>query len=219
MNELIKTKDGSHSIYVPELNEHYHSTHGALQEAIYVFIQQGFDYCMVPPIRLLEVGFGTGLNALLTALKSRDFGMYVEYEGLEKYPLDIEIVAQLNYADVIQHPLSRTLFNSMHNFKWNEESLVHPYFKLTKTKCDYNEWEPSKTYNLVYFNAFGPRAQPEMWNEKGFLKLYSCMEKGGILVTYSSKGDVRRALEKTGFRVDKLPGPIGKREMLRAIKL
>ncbi len=213
------TQDGSHSIYLPELDEHYHSSHGALQEALHVFIAAGFDFAasQFEHIKIMEVGFGTGLNALLSLKAAQANQKRVSYYGLEPFPVPNDLIAKLNYADLIEGA-STTEFRAMHDAAWEQVEQLDTYFELYKTQRGILNCELLAKVNLVYFDAFGYRAQEEMWSEAVFKKVYVLMEPGGVLVTYASKGVVRRTLLGLGFLVEKLPGPMGKREMMRAIK-
>ena len=213
---LESTADGSHTLFVPALNEHYHSVFGAHQESTHVFIEAGLEYASehFQEINLLEVGFGTGLNAFLTLLKMGNH--QISYTAIEAYPVDMEIVDRLNYPEISG---SREVFNRLHSVDWERFVDIVPGFRLRKIQsaiqvCDL----PDNFFQLVYFDAFAPNVQPELWTAEVFLKIYQAMTAGGILVTYSSKGIVKQNLRAAGFRVDRLPGAAGKRHMLRATK-
>ena len=210
---VITTKDGSNSIFVPELDEHYHSVHGAIQEALHVFIDRGLGQCSIEPIRILEVGFGTGLNCLLTCLTGRE----IFYHGVEAYPVQREILNKLNYSELTGDNMS--LFKSIHEASWQSDERITPNFRLLKDQVLIQEIELTEQYNLIYFDAFGPRAQKELWDPKLYRKLYSALTINGIFVTYCAQGQVRRDLQNVGFKVERLPGPPGKREMLRGTKV
>lgn len=214
------TSDGSHTLFVPELNEHYHSTFGAIQESSHIFIRFGFDTAdkKIIPLRILEIGFGTGLNAFLTCLNAEQISRQVHFTGVEKFPLSPEITDQLNYPQFVR-PLSPELFRSLHLAGWNRETKITEHFFLHKIRGDILDTalDPA-SFELVYFDAFGPEVQPELWTEDAFSLISKAVRQGGILVTYSAKGSVRRALKKAGFEVEKIPGPPGKREITRAIK-
>jgi tRNA U34 5-methylaminomethyl-2-thiouridine-forming methyltransferase MnmC len=218
--EIIITGDGSHSISVPELNVAYHSIHGAIQESTHVFIKAGlidseiFDYVGVHHI--LEIGFGTGLNALLTLIEADKHKNRIYYTGIELYPLDFPEINQLNYCDQLDQPHYRPLFEKMHHCGWEEMFEITEYFRLTKIKCNVADYSSENLYSIIYYDAFAPNAQPELWTKEIFDKMYSVLIPGGILVTYCSKGDVRRNMIAAGFEVEKLQGPPKKREMLRA---
>ena len=219
--ELIKTGDGSHSLYVPELNEHYHSTFGALSESLHVFIESGFQKAasLFEEIKILEIGFGTGLNALLTWMESERIPKKVHYVTLEPFPLDEEVWSSLNYPDCFCTFSYREIFRRLHQSEWNRSEMISPFFSIFKVKKHLEEYELGQgKFNLVYFDAFGPDVQPELWKEEIFRNIALSMINGGVLVTYSAKGSVRRALRNAGFSVEKLPGPAGKREITRATK-
>ena len=214
------TNDGSHTLFVTELNEHYHSTFGAVQESMVVFIQSGLNYLdhIRTPLQILEMGFGTGLNAFLTCLECEKFSRQINYTGVEKFPLSKGITDLLNYPGFID-PSTQSVFRLIHKAPWNQETNITGNFMLHKIDKDIRDILPENdTYDLVYFDAFGPDVQPELWTEEVFQKVALSMKKGGILVTYSVKGSVRRALKNSGFEVEKIPGPPGKREIARATK-
>jgi len=218
MIQLISTYDGSHTLYVPELDEHYHSVYGAVQESEFIFIKNGFDSCDTDPLNILEVGFGTGLNALLTAVKSMAGSKEVNFTSLEKYPLDNGIINALNY-NIFAGEKGREIFDLIHSSPWNTRVNICRNFNLKKIETDFTKEQPSGIYNLIYFDAFGPDKQPEMWTREIFTGIASVTEKNGILVTYSAKGEVKRNLKACGFEVTLLPGPPGKRQMIRAVKI
>lgn len=218
MNQLIKTSDGSHTIYIPELNEHYHSVHGAVQESTFIFIYNGFDYCKANPINIFEVGFGTGLNALLTAVRSMDGERIVNYTSIEKYPLPEKTINSLNHHHFIEKE-GKQIFSLIHSAPWNRSVKIYKNFNLEKIEGDCTVDPPAGKYDLIYFDAFGPDKQPEMWTRKIFEGIAAATNKNGILVTYSAKGEVKRNLISCGFDVNLLPGPPGKRQMIRAIKI
>jgi tRNA U34 5-methylaminomethyl-2-thiouridine-forming methyltransferase MnmC len=223
---VVETADGSHSLYVPAFAEHYHSTHGALQESRHVFIDAGFRYILKNiarrPLRILEMGFGTGLNAWLTLLEAERNAVDVYYEAIEKYPLPQDIVAQLNYGQLL--PSAHLCFARLHQSPWalpgevGSPAVLSPHFTLSKRPADLRDYRPTRPFDLIYFDAFAPAVQPELWTDSIFKKLYDGLADGGALVTYSSKGTVKTALRKAGFSVARLPGAAGKRHMLRAEK-
>ncbi|APY12739.1 SAM-dependent methyltransferase [Seonamhaeicola sp. S2-3] len=218
--EIIITADGSATIHIPEWNEQYHSKHGAIQEAYHVFIKHGLQHICSKPnqaLSILEIGFGTGLNALITLLEAEKLQVKVNYVGVEGYPINSQEVKKLNYASELKSNIN--LFNELHNIAWEEEHQLTPYFSLLKQNKFFNEIKDKDSFNLIYFDAFGARVQPELWTESIFKKMYEALKNEGVLVTYSAKGSVRRAMQAVGFFVEKLPGPPGKREMLRATKL
>lgn len=229
---LETTEDGSHTLYVPELVEHYHSTHGAIQESMHVFIDAGLRHCNNEHIHLLEIGFGTGLNGLLTLLEAEKLHKKLFYHSLERFPLTETIAMQLNYPEQITMgsatpPLQdkkrlTLLFHQLHLLPWERATAITPSFTLLKEEGDFShpeQFQPSRQYELIYFDAFAPEKQPEMWQDKIFRRLYALSSDNGILTTYCAKGAVRRMLQSVGFTVERLPGPPGKREMLRATKV
>lgn len=219
MIEIRLTDDGSPTLFVPELNEHYHSSFGAVQESMHVFIEAGLNSLpgKETAINILEVGFGTGLNALLTVLHS--FGKTIFYHGIDAYPVDEGKIAQLDYPGFIKVEKAKNLFKNMHLVEWNEDSVITEKFMLKKERAKIEEnILVSEKYDLIYFDAFAPEVQPELWTAEVFKKLFDATKPGGILVTYSSKGLVKQNLRTAGFVVKRLPGPPGKRHMLRATK-
>ena len=215
MKRIIEhTEDGSATLFVPELNEHYHSVKGARTESQHIFIDMGLKASAAPQPHVLEIGFGTGLNALLTLEAAGQEKRPVHYTGIELYPLAWEEVNALGYSD-------NPSFERLHTASWEEDVEISPYFTLRKIKGDANTViNSSFSPSVVYFDAFAPEKQPEMWNEQLFRSLYVTMNTGGILTTYCARGVIRRLLQAVGFRVERLPGPPGgKREILRATKV
>lgn len=217
MHRLIVTSDGSHTIYIPELNEHYHSTHGAIQESGHIFINAGLRSFGTSNLDILEVGFGTGLNALLTVLEASAKGNSINYSTVEKYPLESEIVNSLNYGAILGND-SSTILTSLHAAPWNKKVRITDNFTIEKLKEDLTYMNIGGMYDLIYFDAFGPDKQPEMWTSEVFSKISAVTRPGGIFVTYSAKGEVKRNLRACGFEVTLLPGPPGKRQIIRAVK-
>jgi tRNA U34 5-methylaminomethyl-2-thiouridine-forming methyltransferase MnmC len=225
---IIQTADGSHSLYVEGLDEHYHSVHGAIQESKHVFIKTGLQHLHKQgkqKISILEIGLGTGLNALLTYLEAKELGMEIHYSGLESFPLGKELLDQLNYTDMIASISGKRLddvseiFERIHFCEWEKENRFTEEFFMHKINSTLQEVELEEKYDLIYFDAFGPRVQPEMWTDEIFSKIAGVTKQGGCLVTYCSKGEVQRCMKRAGFSVEKLQGPPGKREMLRAERL
>lgn len=217
--ELLQTADGSSTYFLPDLNEQYHSMNGAVTESEHVFLRMGYDFYEKPDRVVFEVGFGTGLNALLTASRAGINKQSVFYIAIEKYPLEKAFVEVLDYGKYIPGP-GDELFAALHTCRWNEPVQLTANFKLLKIKADFtgSTWTLPCCIDIIYFDAFGPDKQPEMWSQQIFSDLYKQLVPGGVLVTYSAKGDVRRRLNAAGFLSEKLPGPPGKKEMLRAIK-
>ncbi len=214
--EIIKTEDGSNTLYVPDLNENYHSIKGAIQESLHVYINAGLRSFKKTNVKILEVGFGTGLNALLSYIEAQKTNINIVYHSIEKYPIDNEIIWELNYPEILGLEYN-PIFLNFHSSAWDTNHKISDFFQLNKIKTDINNFKISGRYDLVYFDAFAPDVQPEIWSERNFKKIKEAMNRGGILTTYSSKSTVRRKLQNIGFKVEKLPGPPGKREIIRAI--
>jgi tRNA U34 5-methylaminomethyl-2-thiouridine-forming methyltransferase MnmC len=214
---LILTADGSHSIYNTALDEHYHSTHGALQESRHVFIEAGLRPFALThqSLRILEIGFGTGLNCLLSLMEAGAPGPRIEYTTLEPFPLSHDMIATLNYAGILEAPGAEPAFAMMHSFEAGRLELSER-FALIRSRNALHDFQPEGKYNLIYFDAFAPDVQPELWTREAFHKLFACLDPGGVLVTYCAKGEVKRAMKEAGFLIERLPGPPGKREMTRA---
>ncbi len=216
--EIIITADGSNSLLIPQWQETFHSKHGAITEALHVFIQEGLQYWLQQntqrPLHLLEIGFGTGLNALLTLLQAQEKNLSITYETLEAYPLSFEEINALNYSEVLQ--IDKQLFERLHRSPWEEPVEIIPQFRIKKRKEWFENINAQSNFDLIYFDAFGARVQPELWTYPIFKKMYDALKPQGVLVTYASKGSARRAMLEAGFTVSKIPGPPGKREMLRA---
>ncbi|WBU88575.1 tRNA (5-methylaminomethyl-2-thiouridine)(34)-methyltransferase MnmD [Cellulophaga omnivescoria] len=217
--KIITTGDGSKTIQIEEWNEQYHSKHGAVQEAYHVFIKHGLSLFKDEPISILEIGFGTGLNAIITAIEAPKSNLNINYTGVEAYPVALEEVSQLNYVEQLKAKDFEDVFTKMHKANWEVNEEVLPYFNLLKREQNFLDITDKEAYNLIYFDAFGARVQPELWTEDVFAIMYNALKTNGVLVTYAAKGSVRRAMLAVGFKVERLPGPPGKREMLRASKL
>jgi tRNA U34 5-methylaminomethyl-2-thiouridine-forming methyltransferase MnmC len=219
---LVISDDGSYTLKVEDLNEHYHSTYGALAESMHVFIKSGLYRKLeeIPcHLNIFEVGFGTGLNALLTAIYTRQLNLKVNYFALEAYPLEHELVEQLNYPELIDHAEAGILFDRLHAADWEKDVEIKEGFLLQKVKAKLEEYHfDDHRFDLVYFDAFGPEVQAELWTGDIFQKIATVTSPGGIIVTYSCKGSVKRAMREAGFTIEKLPGPKGKREMLRGTR-
>lgn len=218
---IITTGDGSNTIQIEDWNEQYHSIHGAIQEANHVFIKHGLLFFIENfqnrgPIHILEIGFGTGLNTFLTLLKSGETKTQIHYTGVEAFPVKEEEISQLNYVKELK--ANAELFSELHDSSWEIQQDVTDTFKLIKQQKEFKDIEDKDSYDIIYFDAFGARVQPELWTEDIFKKMFDALKINGVLVTYSAKGSVRRAMQAVGFKVEKLPGPPGKREMLRAFK-
>ena len=212
-----QTKDGSTTLFLPSIKETYHSSHGAIQEANHVFIKNGLCEIYNSEVSVLEVGFGTGLNALLSSCYARENNTTIRYTGLETVPLPHDVISELNYLER-EPALSQEDFKLLHESSWEEENAIHPYFYLTKVNRKVQEYSSSQRFDVIFYDAFGPRAQKEMWNKDIFENLYSQLKEGGRLVTYCAMGQFKRDLKAVGFEVRNVPGPPGKREMTIGVK-
>lgn len=220
---IITTKDGSHSLFSEEYNEVYHSQNGAIQESRHVFIDSGLKHALQifsdkkNKLKIFEVGFGTGLNALLTLIAAKQHEADIYYETIERYPVPLEVIKELNYTQLLENEKYRPPFHSMHLSNWNEEHTITPFFTFKKNENSFPDFQLSpNTFHLIYFDAFAPENQPEMWTLEMMKKIYQALVPNGILVTYCSKSTFRKTLVAAGFTIEKLPGPPGKREMIRA---
>lgn len=218
--EILITSDGSTTIHLPDWDEQYHSKHGAIQEAYHVFLRAGLDKVTINTknIAILEIGFGTGLNAFITFLEGREEKLKIEYVGVEAYPISTSEVLKLNYVEELNATIDQPVFDKMHAASWEEKQEITEDFKLTKRKQFFQDISDKEAFDLIYFDAFGAKNQPELWTEAIFLKMYEAIRENGVLVTYCAKGSARRAMQAVGFFVERIPGPPGKREMLRATK-
>lgn len=224
--KIITTADGSKTIQIEDWDEQYHSIHGAIQEAQHVFIKKGLDFLINSepffnfsnPISILEIGFGTGLNAFITSIKAEEYKIPIIYTGIEAYPVASKEIEQLNYAEQLNASVKQNIFNKIHASNWEEFCDVTDFFQLKKEEKLFSEITTTNQFNLIYFDAFGARVQPELWTESIFKLMFNALKTNGVLVTYSAKGSVRRAMQAVGFTVERTDGPPGKREMLRAVK-
>jgi len=218
--ELFTTEDGSHSLRVSDLDETYHSSHGALQESNHVFIKNGLSYWVNKnqsnELSIFEVGYGTGLNALLTAIRAKELNKNIFYQSIELYPLPDEITSQLNYSTL--NASEPKLFNLLHSSAWEKPVVINNHFTIHKKQASFLHYEVNYLFDIIYFDAFAPSKQPEMWKYSIIEKCYHLLKPNGIFVTYSAKGQLKRDLKKAGFIVESLPGPPGKFEMVRAVK-
>ena len=229
--QIITTGDGSHTLFSEQFNEVYKSRHGAIEESKYVFIKEGLESVLSSPIgedarradgvaiRIFELGFGTGLNAMLTMLEAEKRNIKIDYTTIEFYPVDIDIIKALNYTQQLGYEYCYGPYHSLHLVRWNETHQVTPHFSFKKINESVFQFNiPHSAFNIIYFDAFAYTHQPEIWSAEVFRKMYDALELNGILVTYSSKVVVRRAMEEAGFTIEKIPGPPGRREMVRAHK-
>jgi tRNA U34 5-methylaminomethyl-2-thiouridine-forming methyltransferase MnmC len=217
--EILQTLDGSTTIHLPDWNESYHSKHGAIQEAYHVFIKNGLSLFEGKSISILEIGFGTALNTFITFLESQKALQTIDYVGVEAYPISAEEVLQMNYVSELEAEKERPIFELMHQSNWEEKNVISSNFTLTKRKQFFDEISDENQFDLIYFDAFGYRVQPELWSTEIFEKMYKALKVNGVLVTYAARGVVKRSMIEVGFNVEKLAGPPGKREMFRATKL
>lgn len=225
--KLITTSDGSHTLFSEEFNEIYHSRFGALEESLHVYIQSGLQYYIaqhavpknIGELKIFEMGFGTGLNALLSLIEAQKHGLSIYYEAVELYPVSIELVKELNYSAIIENEKYRPPYHSMHLSAWGTKNSITPDFTLKKVNASLLDYSPAlNSFHLIYYDAFAPEAQPELWTEEIMRKMYDALLPGGVLVTYCSKSTFQRALKAVGFTIQKLPGQRGKREIVRALK-
>ncbi|WP_055445475.1 tRNA (5-methylaminomethyl-2-thiouridine)(34)-methyltransferase MnmD [Lacinutrix himadriensis] len=220
---IIITEDGSTTIQIPEWNEQYHSTHGAIQEAQHVYIQNGLlhyvEINQAESISILEIGFGTGLNAFMTLLEAEKQNLSITYKGVEAFPVSSEELKQLNYVTQLDVSMRESTFNKLHEVPWEAEAQITSNFQLIKAQKDFSEINEKEAFNIIYFDAFGAELQPELWTEEIFKSMYNALKENGVLVTYAAKGTVKRALRSVGFHLKRLQGPPGKRHMLRATKV
>ena len=216
--EILITQDGSTTIHLPDWNENYHSKHGAIQEAKHVFIKNGLSLFENRNVSILEIGFGTGLNAFITFLEAKKLNQKIDYYGVEAYPVIAEEVLQMNYVASLNAENQEAVFKKMHESDWEKKIILDDHFCLTKRKQFFNEIVDEDKYDLIYFDAFGYRVQPELWSTEIFQKMYNSLKSNSYLVTYAARGVVKRSLTEVGFTVEKLEGPPGKREMFRAFK-
>lgn len=216
--KIVTTSDQSNTIYTSKFDEHYHSTFGALNESLHVYIETGLNHCQLNSIKVFEVGFGTGLNTILTYIESEKRKLNIEYTGIELYPIDSRMIKQLNYEELLSEN-QKKIFDQIHRCEWNKKIEITNNFTFQKINSDFNSYHFTEKYDLIYFDAFAPDKQPEMWDFENFTKIYNTLNSGGILTTYSSKGIVKKNLREAGFKVTRLNGPTGKRHILRAEKI
>ena len=220
MKRVIKdTADGSKTIFVEALDEHYHSIHGALAESRHVFIQSGLNAIERENVSILEIGFGTGLNAITTLERNKELQRNIHYTGVEAYPVLTSDFAQLNYGKLDIEESILPYLDKIHHAKWEKFQEITADFNLKKVEQKFQDINDSEAFDLIYFDAFAPGVQPELWTEAVFKLMFKALRPNRILVTYCAKGQVKRNMKAAGFTIEALPGPPGKREMTRAIKL
>lgn len=220
--KIITTADGSKTIHIEDWDEQYHSKHGAIQEAAHVFIKSGLHYKLnfqtnSKPISILEIGFGTGLNAFLTLIEAQKLKLNINYVGVEGYPVKIDEVNELNYTSILAGSYAN-FFNKLHEVSWEDTHLISSNFSITKRQQFFSEIKDELSFDLIYFDAFGARVQPELWSKSIFQIMYNALKPNGVLVTYAAIGQVKRDMKSLGFKVERIEGPPGKRHMLRATK-
>jgi tRNA U34 5-methylaminomethyl-2-thiouridine-forming methyltransferase MnmC len=217
--EIIQTLDGSTTIHLQEWDECYHSKHGAIQEAQHVFIKNGLSLFESKHVSILEIGFGTGLNAFITFLEAKKLNQTIDYVGVEAYPISADEVLSMNYVEELNATDESAIFKTMHESNWEEKISLNKDFSLTKRKQFFEAIDDVEKFDLIYFDAFGYRVQPELWSTEIFQKMYNALKPNSVLVTYAARGVVKRSMIEVGFTVEKLAGPPGKREMFRARKM
>lgn len=216
-HQIVKTNDGSDTLVSSIYGDKYHSKHGSLQESLHVFIEAGLKQKLhLETIHILEMGLGTGLNAWLTCLENEKYKKNIQYVGYEKHPIHLDIISNLNYLEVRED--THSYFQKIHESPWNKSIVISESFQLIKKDTDILFLEEKNIFDIIYFDAFAPDTQPELWSIELFEKLFQSMSTDGCLVTYCAKGQVKRNLKSAGFQIESIPGPIGKREMTRAWK-
>lgn len=216
-NKIVITNDGSHSVFNSKINEHYHSRHGSIVEAEHVFIRNGFSIVSNKQMSILEIGLGTGLNALLTQHKAITKNINVFYHAIELFPIQKEIYTKLNFPELIGIDQKELL--KIHDCEWEIENRINDYFNIKKECISLEDFDTDIKYDIIYFDAFSPEKQPELWNKEIFSKMFNCLKNDGFLVTYCAKGIVKRTMKEVGFHVEVLDGPPGKRQMTKANKI
>ena len=216
-NSIILTDDGSNTIFNNDINESYHSKHGAINESQHIFINYGLQYICKKEIKIFEVGFGTGLNALLSFLYSKNKKIRIDYQTVDKFPLEKADYSTLNFSEQLN--IKKNIFTNLHKSKWESKSEISDLFSITKYAKDLNNFNHKYYYDIIYFDAFSPEKQPDLWTEKNFKKLYDNLNYNGILITYCAKGLIKRTLKKVGFQIYSFSGPKGKREITQARKI
>lgn len=219
-NKIIETQDGSHSIFSETFGVNYHSKYGAIQETQHVFINSALRLKAIlqAEINILDIGFGTGLNGYMTLLEATKRNLKIQYTAIEAYPISNKQASILNYSTLLNTEEYQNLFLEMHADKWGEELIINDSFNFIKHQIKFENIDFLNQFDIIYFDAFAPNAQPELWERDVLGKMYDALKKEGVLVTYCAKGVVKRTLKAVGFEVEALKGPPGKREMTRAIK-
>ena len=216
--EIITTKDGSTSLYIPQWDETYHSKNGAIQETYHVFIKNGLSLFNDEQIKVLEIGLGIGLNAFVTFLEATKNSQVIEYTGVEAFPITFEEASKMNYPTQLNALEHTSIFEQLHYVSWNEKHSISKFFLFKKQNIYFEEIIAINEFDLIYFDAFGYDVQPQLWSEEIFKKMYDALKTKGVLVTYACRTSIKKAMQSAGFTIEKLPGALGKREMLRATK-
>jgi tRNA U34 5-methylaminomethyl-2-thiouridine-forming methyltransferase MnmC len=220
---IFITEDGSHSIFSEQFGVAYHSTHGAIQETQRIFIEAALNYFTqknnVHKVKILDIGFGTGLNVFMTFLEAQKQGFDIDLTTVEAYPLSISTAEQLNYAQLLNVPQFDPVLKQLHTFSWTEKHVMGDAFSLQKLLLDVKKIDFQDKFDIIYYDAFSPESQPELWEPEMLQRMYDALRNGGILTTYCAKGSFKRALKSVGFQVENIAGPRGKREITRAFKL
>ncbi|TVZ49810.1 tRNA (5-methylaminomethyl-2-thiouridine)(34)-methyltransferase MnmD [Olleya sp. Hel_I_94] len=227
MKPIIEiTKDGSSTLLHPKYKAHYHSTSGAIEESDFVYLKSGLFYFLsslksqeeTQSCSILELGFGSGLNAFNTLVKSETLPLTINYVGVETFPVTMDIINQLNFPEELLVPEQQNIFNTMHEVSWDIPHKITPRFTLEKRNQDIFNLKAINQFDVIYFDAFGPTEQPELWTASIFKIMFEALKPNGVLMTYCAQGAARRAMSGVGFKVDRLPGPPSKRHILRAVK-
>lgn len=221
MLEIRQTQDGSQSLYSNKFDALYHSKFGAMDESVHVFISAGLEYFIqkkYETIKIFEMGFGTGLNALLSYMVAEDRNINIHYTTIELFPITIDLAKQLNYIDLLKNEQLGPIFLKLHEIGWNKTHSISSHFSMNKIQGDFRSYHSEENYHVIYYDAFAPSIQDYLWDSSHMKKCYELLYDGGILVTYCAKGQFKRNLRDAGFKVEALPGPYGKREMTRAYK-
>lgn len=220
MAEIINTADGSHSLLSEQFGVTYHSKHGAIQETQHVFIDAGLlpKAASTKNLAVLEIGFGSGLNVFMTYLLAEQQGLNIDLVTYENYPISIEKANNLNYPEQLDAKAAAHLFHELHTHPWNQKIQLAPFFSFEKIQKDFQTIDYQNKFDVIYFDAFAPNAQPELWEEELLASMFKALKKDGVLTTYCAKGVVKRTLKSVGFEIEAIPGPPGKREMTRAWK-
>ena len=216
--KIIQTRDGSTTIHIEDWDECYHSRFGAIQEAQHVFIKKGLSLFENESVSILEIGFGTGLNAFITFLEFPKYNQKINYVGIEAYPVTIEEAGLMNYVSELNAEGEKSIFEQLHHSQWEVSNDLNEDFVFTKRRQFFTDIDDIEKFDLIYFDAFGYDVQPELWSADIFIKMFKALKSKGVLVTYAARGIIKRNMLEAGFTVEKLEGAPGKREMFRGRK-